>query len=988
MFSFSKHRVNRRRISSLILALVVLAGIVACTSDDPAPTPVRTTVEKVWTAAGIDPVSAVDNIGGVAVVYGTVPDGLMIYGLDPTTGTILWSRPAAILSDALSNLWVWDLDGAVAYFRPTGTDRVAQLVLADPTTGRDLTVSAARYWAGYPGSCDVPADGVCLYSYIQTATGRWGTQQFRVNRTTGTTGPVDRDAPAFPDDGTALPIADLYYFYPEGRDDTSIGRAENGVRTWSRAATDVFGPDLDRPHWFYMSEPLDLDYTVMTALDNVAADAPSGLLDLAKDVSTTAFSLNDGATTWSAPGAWFGCAHSAFLAWDRNLPAGESAGYLCRYSGTATYDKTATGDPRLVTNGLNVTLERIDPATGKATWSTDLGDAKSLAADSTGGESAALDDDHLFVPNSAGGVVVDLESGETRAPTLQDIFWCQSAGTFTRPEPYFTESSPITSTARLGLVRSCRADGADADVPSTAIPSEIGSSFDGDLRVIAMPGGVSGFLTPPIPPASTATTPTTTSPSDTTAPATDSSSAAPPADPVLDTVEQVRAATGFEPRTTPKIIGGTAVLYATVGMDLILIGLDPATGAERWRRSANASMFNPSTEVRVVEIDGLVAYLRPDNPQIPVLSAIVLIDPAAGTDMIATDTRLWIDFPEICADDQASLCAPAYDVELDNTLTQRRLRINRQDAGVTLIPEAVNPDSSPYTTLWNDVVTINGAPTPTLGIVKDDVLVWSKPLAELLGPDATLDRGWYASEDDGATPILELAGRIGWKGDGTTYPSLDLANNLVTVGINRDDGSVVWRQIGTSPMCRHGLKDRRFMSTPGSQDPTLRCVYTGRLDSNPPGRDYGLTVPTDLTVTLERVDLQTGKALWSVPVGAAASLATAANGLTTTFLDDHRLLVGGTVIDVDTGITRAPATGETFWCPAPQSFDQSREWFGVDGSVRVDRRAEGEVFLCDANAQPANGLPTAVPLAVAGVSDNGLRLVSTPAGVIAYRVPL
>ena len=111
--------------------------MVACTSDDSAPAPVRTTVEKVWTAAGIDPVSAVENIDGVAVVYGTVPDGLMIYGLDPTNGAILWSKPAAILSGQLSNLWVRDLDGTLAYFRPTGTDRVAQLVLADPKTGLD-----------------------------------------------------------------------------------------------------------------------------------------------------------------------------------------------------------------------------------------------------------------------------------------------------------------------------------------------------------------------------------------------------------------------------------------------------------------------------------------------------------------------------------------------------------------------------------------------------------------------------------------------------------------------------------------------------------------------------------------------------------------------------------------------------------------------------------------------------------------------------------
>ena len=63
------------------------------------------------------------------------------------------------------------------------------------------------------------------------------------------------------------------------------------MRTWSRTTADLFGPDLARPHWFFMSEPLALDYTVMTTLDHLGADVPNELLDLAKDVSTTAFSI-------------------------------------------------------------------------------------------------------------------------------------------------------------------------------------------------------------------------------------------------------------------------------------------------------------------------------------------------------------------------------------------------------------------------------------------------------------------------------------------------------------------------------------------------------------------------------------------------------------------------------------------------------------------------------------------------------------------------
>jgi len=49
---------------------------------------------------------------------------------------------------------------------------------------------------------------------------------------------------------------------------------------------------------------------------------------------------------------------------------------------------------------------------------------------------------------------------------------------------------------------------------------------------------------------------------------------------------------------------------------------------------------------------------------------------------------------------------------------------------------------------------------------------------------------------------------------------------------------------------------------------------------------------------------------------------------------------------------------------------------------------QGEVVQCDGSGNAASGKPSAVPLAVSAVTDGGLRLVSTPAGVVAYRVPL
>jgi len=147
-----KGRRSARRAVVLALAAVLVVGLAGCTGSESPPD--RTTVEKVWTAAGIDPVSAVRAVGGVAVVYGTAGDDLVIYGLDPVTGAQLWSKPASLPTDQSDAIEVREIDGAVAYFRPTGSARLAVLVLADPTTGADLTVSAPRYWYTLPARCD------------------------------------------------------------------------------------------------------------------------------------------------------------------------------------------------------------------------------------------------------------------------------------------------------------------------------------------------------------------------------------------------------------------------------------------------------------------------------------------------------------------------------------------------------------------------------------------------------------------------------------------------------------------------------------------------------------------------------------------------------------------------------------------------------------------------------------------------------------------
>jgi outer membrane protein assembly factor BamB len=111
------------------------------------------------------------------------------------------------------------------------------------------------------------------------------------------------------------------------------------------------------------------------------------------------------------------------------------------------------------------------------------------------------------------------------------------------------------------------------------------------------------------------------------------------AEAALKSVEQAWATTGFEAKSTPVMVAGTAVLYGSVGTDLFIIGIDPATGAERWRRQVSVTAFSPDQEITVDKLDDKVAYLR---PVADVNSQIVVIDPATGTGLFASEPQWWV----------------------------------------------------------------------------------------------------------------------------------------------------------------------------------------------------------------------------------------------------------------------------------------------------------------------------------------------------------
>jgi outer membrane protein assembly factor BamB len=640
---------------------------------------------------------------------------------------------------------------------------------------------------------------------------------------------------------------------------------------------------------------------------------------------------------------------------------------------------------QFATSNLTVELERFDPISGTTTWTSAVGDARTLAGDTSAGvDEAVIDNTHLVVPNSAGGLVIDLENGQTRQPVDSDVLWCRDTREFDRSAPLYSEdSTKVTKARRSGVFRPCTVDGTDAPIPTTALPSSVSTSFGDELRVVALSGSVSGFLTPPVADSDLATDSTTTGQETTTS---DPPAASADAPAVPDSVEQVWATTGFEPLTTVTLAGGVALLYGSVGSDLYLIAIDPNSGTELWRQRASAAGLAATTRIVVRVIDGAIAYLRPTQERNQ-NTQLVLADAATGHDVWVTEARWWTGLPQVCDDNTSLLCGWSY-ASKDDVRSVTATRVERSSGVVSVGPFDAPPADSNYETLFDDVVHVKDAPIETIGLLDDGALKWSAAVADLLGPGGTMNEGSTIGFRPGTPPIVYISAHLSWAFDPMTgYPPLDLAANQVTVGLNAETGAVIWREPGTWTNCRNLLGDIERLSTPGSAFPTLRCRYSGQLNSVRPGGRDELIVPTDLSVTLERVDLTTGTAIWSIPLGAQNSLAIDAPGLTMTQLDDHRMLLGTQVVDLDTGTVRAAAPTDVFWCPGRQTFDQSVASYDRTGS-RFDRRTGGVAFPCDPTGKPTSTTPEAVPLAVSTVSEDGLRLVSTPSGVIAYRLPL
>jgi hypothetical protein len=369
-----------------------------------------------WTTAAT-PVSQPYSVAGRVVAYTVRDERLYLVGIDPPTGTIAWEREASLgwlnLDAAARPALIGD---RVAYLRPApGPNKLAELVLADPRTGADVAKTGVAVFTGVLSACANGAD-VCTMSAPKI-----GTKTVPM-RLVAATGRFERDGT---DADTARVIGERGLVELGTRPAEVLALRRDGRIVWKRPLAEAFPGDASTDGgWRWTHVPEQRLY-VGSVWKKPAKAGGWYSRDLATGSATAALSEETGQVLWRDDGSWYGCAGI-------DVPPG--AGVRCRYRGTVRFT-----DEETQFDGLNVTLEGFDLATGRTVWSRDVGAVGGLAGDRTpGAYPPVAGDGQITVPVDDTLAALDLRTGRTRVVGGDEPLWCWRSTRYEFREPYRT----------------------------------------------------------------------------------------------------------------------------------------------------------------------------------------------------------------------------------------------------------------------------------------------------------------------------------------------------------------------------------------------------------------------------------------------------------------------------------------------------------------------------------------------------------------------
>jgi hypothetical protein len=433
----------------------------------------------------------------------------------------------------------------------------------------------------------------------------------------------------------------------------------------------------------------------------------------------------------------------------------------------------------------------------------------------------------------------------------------------------------------------------------------------------------------------------------------------------------------MHPIGQPGAVDGVAVGAIAEDRNLFVVAFNPSNGAELWRKPASPGEVVPGIQVGPRRVGNKVAYFRP-AAQGGLYASLVVADAHTGADVAVSAPLLFGSPPVACAD-HVDVCTLSRTGPGDG-YSAHRLRVA---TGEYLAEDSGLPPGARL--IGQDGLVEFGTRNPeTFGLVRDGKLRWRTPLSQAFPAGFSTDNGWVWYR----FPAQRVyAGSVFGRSDGPLrgVRTRDLAATAASAGLSEGTGTVLWRDPGSAVGCSGTLAVAANPDDPDSPVVPVRCRATGTITVQPGGSPSF----TGLDVTIEGFDVTTGTTTWSIPVGAAETLAgantnPAVAGTTQVLIQTG---TGPLVVDLASGAHHSPATGAVFWCRSDHQFDYHEPYPGGPNlPPRYSRRGGELAAACDATGKPVTGLPPGPATAAIGAHAGRVAVVATADGFSGYTI--
>jgi hypothetical protein len=428
-------------------------------------------LRMVWRNFELHPIGQPTAIGEVVVAIVAHRRRLFLVGIDPATGATRWDQP--LTPSALrtrERIRITKLgDDKIAYFRPIRDDYIhgyAELVVADVRTGVDLAKSPE---ARFTSNAIVCGGGAALCAITE----EWNADKQALVR-------LEIATRKYVVENSNIPIrmrmlSSIGLFELGNRPVDTLARLRDGKLRWLTSVAAAFPRGFSSAYGWSWGLFAEQEVIVGSVGGPYTLDRERVTYDLARTAATAGFAEGTGDVLWRDRGSEHGCG-----LWIEDSPV------RCRSRGSVTFH-----DGHTSFDGLDVTVEGFDPATGKTTWSVPVGAAQALAY---GDPPAIAGPTRLVLNRPQGPVILDYATGATESPAPGAAFWCLADATYEVASPHWGNRRWTDDERRGGrLAFNCDDRGRPAAVlPSAAATMAAGAQV-GRYGVLATRDGLVGF---------------------------------------------------------------------------------------------------------------------------------------------------------------------------------------------------------------------------------------------------------------------------------------------------------------------------------------------------------------------------------------------------------------------------------------------------------------------------------------------------------------